>query len=104
VRASALATGRGDLAVKAASASTRIIEIIAGRLGLDDLESAALIKDANNLAFAVARATRKSPAIGHAVARELADIPMTDTEFANNLTALAVATEQKLQIEKKETS
>lgn len=98
VRASALATGRGDLAIKAVAATARLVETLTSRLGIDDLEIAKLIADSDLLVRALARATRKDPAIGRAVARELNDIT-DDSKMPDALNALATATEQK-QIQK----
>lgn len=94
VRASALATGRGELVLKAAAQTRALVDTMMARLGIDDIESARLIQEARDLARAVATATRQDPSIGHAVARELRAIS-TDQTTATALAAFAVSVERK---------
>jgi hypothetical protein len=98
VRVSALATGRGDLVIKAAAQTRALIDTMMARLGVDDLETVRLVRDAQNLARAVGRVTRIDPEFGHAVVRELNTLS-TDTITADALTAMAVAAERKRQLE-----
>ena len=94
VRASALATGRGELVLKAAAQTRALIDTMMARLGIDDIESARLIQEARDLARAVAKATRLEPGVGLAVARELGAIS-TDQTTADALTAMAVAVKRQ---------
>lgn len=71
VRRQAVATGKGELVVKAATATRQLTETITARLGIDDLESARLLRDAEALGRAVGRLTRTHPAVGKAIAHEL---------------------------------
>lgn len=95
VRAAALATNRGDLVVKAATAARQIIESLTTHLGVDDLEVTKLIADGHNLARAVGFATRQNPELGRLVARRLAALSPDDTTDADTLDALAASVEQK---------
>lgn len=97
VRASALATGRADLVIKAAAQTRALIDTMMARLGVDDLETVRLVRDAQDLARAVARATRIDPRVGHAIAHELASIS-TDPTTADALAAMAVSVERRLEI------
>ena len=94
VRASALATGRGELVLKAAVQTRALIDTMMGRLGIDVIENAQLVREAQDLGRAVAKATRVEPGIGFALARELGSIS-TDPTTADALTALAVSVEHQ---------
>ena len=94
VRASALATGRGELVLKAAAQTRALIDTMMARLGIDVIESAQLLREAKDIARAIGVATRLEPGIGHAVARELGAIS-TDQTNADALKAMATSVEQQ---------
>lgn len=99
VRRSALSTARGDLVVKSASAAARVIDSLSARLGIDDLETAKLLREGDNLATAVARAVRRDPAVGRSIAGQLAPL---DTELADAIAALAARAETQTAISQNE--
>jgi hypothetical protein len=71
VRAAALATGRGELAIKAAVAARPIIETLMLRVGIDDLHVLSLLQEGEVLALAVGRLARQDPSFGQALALQL---------------------------------
>lgn len=98
VRRSALATARGDLAVKAAATAARIIGDLIQHLGIEDLSTTDALRDGQQLAQAVAHATRERPEVGRAVAAALADLQPADTATLDALTALADRIEHRRQL------
>ena len=94
VRASALATGRGELVLKAAAQTRALIDTMMARLGVDVIENAQLVREAQELGRAISKATRLEPGVGHAIARELGNIA-TDRTTADALTAMAVSVERQ---------
>ncbi|GMA26791.1 hypothetical protein [Arenivirga flava] len=71
VRSAALRTGASGTVIRAASTSSDIIATLMNRLGIDDLSIAGELAYAEQLARAVATATRSSPALAALLAPEL---------------------------------
>jgi hypothetical protein len=71
VRSSALMGGQAGLVLRAAGAERELIELLLGKLDIDDLEVAGTIKACESLSRSVVRIVRGHPRVGDALATDL---------------------------------
>ena len=93
VRVAALATGNAALLLRAAQTTQGLALTLLDRLAPEgDTEVVRLLRDGERLARAVGNVSRQSPAIGHALARELHRLG--DHETADALAGIAAVSSE----------
>lgn len=95
-RTAALLTGQGAQVIRAASAEVRAVEVLLDRLGIDSTEVARELREAEDLAHAVATAVRARPSLAQPIAAGLRARGHDEAADAlDHLAATAVATTER---------